>query len=155
MMEKAQTYGAHSVFFEAGGAGAPPLAGALASAGAAGAFAAVGSPLAGDAARTKTQSPLPSEEVVSLLFGLLRRGQVTLRRLVGWQDRNSLKSQAAVWQPGYSTAQLAHSDAKLLFHNLTDTTRIPANSFARTWLGYTVLLFTSTLQPRTTSLPPA
>jgi hypothetical protein len=28
MMEKAQTYGAHSVFFEAGGAGAAPLAGA-------------------------------------------------------------------------------------------------------------------------------
>ena len=108
MMEKAQTYGAHSVFFEAGGAGAPPLAGALASAGAAGAFAAVASPLAGDAARTKTQSPLPSEDaVLSLLFGLLRRGQVTLRRLVGWQDLNSLKSQAAVWQPGYSNAQLA------------------------------------------------
>ena len=62
----------------------------------------------GDAARTKTQSPLPSEDaVLLLLFGLLRRGQVTLRRLVGWQDLNSLKSQAAVWQPGYSTAQLA------------------------------------------------
>jgi hypothetical protein len=48
------------------------------------------------AARTKTQSPLPSEDaVLSPLFGLLRRGQVTLRRLVGWQDLVSLKSQAA------------------------------------------------------------
>jgi transposase-like protein len=37
--------------------------------------------------RTKTQASLPSEEaVLLLLFGLLRSGQVTLRRLVGWQD---------------------------------------------------------------------
>ena len=37
--------------------------------------------------RTKTQASLPSEEaVLFLLFGLLRSGQVTLRRLVGWQD---------------------------------------------------------------------
>jgi hypothetical protein len=33
--------------------------------------------------------------VLLLLFGLLRSRQVTLRRLVGWQDLNSLKSQAA------------------------------------------------------------
>ena len=46
--------------------------------------------------RTKTQSSLPSEDaVLLLLFGLLRSGQVTLRRLAGWQDLNSLKSQAA------------------------------------------------------------
>jgi transposase-like protein len=46
--------------------------------------------------RTKTQASLPSEDAVRLrLFGLLRSGQVTLRRLVGWQDLNSLKSQAA------------------------------------------------------------
>ena len=45
--------------------------------------------------RTKTQASLPSEDaVLLLLFGLLRSGQVTLRRLVGWQDLNSLKSQA-------------------------------------------------------------
>jgi len=37
--------------------------------------------------RTKTQASLPSEEaVLLLLFGLLRSGQITLRRLVGWQD---------------------------------------------------------------------
>ncbi len=37
--------------------------------------------------RTKTQASLPSEEaVLLLLFGLLRSGQVTLRRLVGWHD---------------------------------------------------------------------
>ena len=36
--------------------------------------------------RTKTQASLPNEEaVLFLLFGLLRSGQVTLRRLVGWQ----------------------------------------------------------------------
>ena len=37
--------------------------------------------------RTKTQASLPSEDsVLLLLFGLLRTGQVKLRRLVGWQD---------------------------------------------------------------------
>src|SRR5690349_17366126 len=37
--------------------------------------------------RTKTQASLPSEEaILLLLFGLLRSGQVTLRRLVGWHD---------------------------------------------------------------------
>jgi len=37
--------------------------------------------------RTKTQASLPSEEaVLLLLFGLLRSGQVTLRRQVGWHD---------------------------------------------------------------------
>ena len=37
--------------------------------------------------RTKTQASLPSEEaVLLLLFGLLRSGQVPLRRLVGWQN---------------------------------------------------------------------
>jgi transposase-like protein len=37
--------------------------------------------------RTKTQASLPSEEaVLLLLFGLLRSGQIVLRRLVGWQD---------------------------------------------------------------------
>ena len=40
--------------------------------------------------RTKTQASLPSEEaVLLLLFGLLRSGQVTLRRLVGWHDSPS------------------------------------------------------------------
>jgi len=37
--------------------------------------------------RTKTQASLPSEEaVVLLLFGLVRSGQIVLRRQVGWQD---------------------------------------------------------------------
>jgi transposase-like protein len=37
--------------------------------------------------RTKTQASLPSEDaVLLLLFGLLRSGQIKLRRLVGWQD---------------------------------------------------------------------
>jgi putative transposase len=40
--------------------------------------------------RTKTQASLPSEEaVLFLLFGLLRRGQVQLHRLIGWQDLTS------------------------------------------------------------------
>jgi len=44
--------------------------------------------------RTKTQASLPSEDaVLLLLFGLLRSGQVMLRRLVGWQDLNNLNSQ--------------------------------------------------------------
>jgi transposase-like protein len=37
--------------------------------------------------RTKTQASLPSEEAFCSCFsGLLRSGQVTLRRLVGWHD---------------------------------------------------------------------
>ena len=45
--------------------------------------------------RTKTQASLPNEEaVLLLLFGLLRSGQVKLRRLVGWQELESVtKSQ--------------------------------------------------------------
>jgi putative transposase len=47
--------------------------------------------------RTKTQASLPNEEaVLLLLFGLLRSGQVKLRRLVGWQQLESVpKSQEA------------------------------------------------------------
>src|SRR5580698_1886823 len=46
--------------------------------------------------RTKTQASLPSEDAdLLLLFGLLRSGQVTLRRLVGWQDLNNSQMQAA------------------------------------------------------------
>jgi transposase-like protein len=45
--------------------------------------------------RTKTQASLPSEEaVLFLLFGLLRSGQIRLRRLVGWQDLANNNSQA-------------------------------------------------------------
>jgi putative transposase len=44
--------------------------------------------------RTKTQASLPSEEaVLLLLFGLLRSGQVKLRRLVGWHDLNPVTQQ--------------------------------------------------------------
>jgi putative transposase len=40
--------------------------------------------------RTKTQASLPNEEaVVLLLFGLLRSGQIGLRRFVGWQEMPS------------------------------------------------------------------
>jgi len=46
--------------------------------------------------RTKTQASLPSEEaVLFLLFGLLRSGQITLRRLVGWQDLTTPQMEAA------------------------------------------------------------
>jgi transposase-like protein len=46
--------------------------------------------------RTKTQASLPHEEaVLFLLFGLLRSGQITLRRLVGWQDLTSSQMEAA------------------------------------------------------------
>ena len=41
--------------------------------------------------RTKTQASLPNEEaVLLLLFGLLRSGQVKLRRLVGWHDLTTI-----------------------------------------------------------------
>ena len=40
--------------------------------------------------RTKTQASLPGEDAVLLLmYGLLRSGQIRLRRLVGWQDMPS------------------------------------------------------------------
>lgn len=44
--------------------------------------------------RTKTQASLPNQEaVLLLLFGLLRSGQVKLRRLVGWQDLATIHEQ--------------------------------------------------------------
>jgi putative transposase len=48
--------------------------------------------------RTKTQASLPGEDaVLLLLFGLLRSGQIVLRRMDGWQDipKVIVKSQAA------------------------------------------------------------
>jgi transposase-like protein len=48
--------------------------------------------------RTKTQASLPSEDaVLLLLFGLLRSGQIVLRRMDGWQDiaKVIVKSRAA------------------------------------------------------------
>jgi putative transposase len=49
--------------------------------------------------RTKTQASLPNEEaVVLLLFGLLRSGQIRLRRFVGWKElppASSIQQQAA------------------------------------------------------------
>jgi putative transposase len=40
--------------------------------------------------RTKTQASLPNEDsVVLLLFGLLRSGQVVLRRFTGWKEMPS------------------------------------------------------------------
>jgi len=44
--------------------------------------------------RTKTQASLPNEQaVLLLLFGLLRSGQVKLRRLVGWHDLTTVSQQ--------------------------------------------------------------
>jgi len=48
--------------------------------------------------RTKTQASLPGEDaVLLLLFGLLRSGQIVLRRMDGWQDiaKVIIKPQAA------------------------------------------------------------
>jgi putative transposase len=48
--------------------------------------------------RTKTQASMPGEDaVLLLLFGLLRSGQIILRRMDGWQDipKVIVKSQAA------------------------------------------------------------
>lgn len=45
--------------------------------------------------RTKTQASLPSEEAVLLLmFGLLRSGQIKLRRVVGWHELDSASTTA-------------------------------------------------------------
>ena len=45
--------------------------------------------------RTKTQASLPSEDaVLLLLFGLLRSGQIKLRRLGGWQEMATSKTQS-------------------------------------------------------------
>jgi putative transposase len=45
--------------------------------------------------RTKTQASLPSEEAVLLLmFGLLRSGQIKLRRVVGWYELDSASTTA-------------------------------------------------------------
>jgi putative transposase len=45
--------------------------------------------------RTKTQASLPNEDaVLLLLFGLLRSGQIKLRRLVGWQELESSSKSA-------------------------------------------------------------
>jgi putative transposase len=45
--------------------------------------------------RTKTQASLPSEDaVLLLLFGLLRSGQITLRRIVGWKDMGAVNNES-------------------------------------------------------------
>lgn len=45
--------------------------------------------------RTKTQARLPSQDaVLLLLFGLMRSGQIRLRRLDGWQDMPAVKEAA-------------------------------------------------------------
>ncbi len=47
--------------------------------------------------RTKTQASLPSQDaVLLLLFGLLRSGQIKLRRLVGWTEMERVKEAAEV-----------------------------------------------------------
>ena len=45
--------------------------------------------------RTKTQASLPGQDaVLFLLFGLLRTGQVKLRKMDGWQEMGSMKRAA-------------------------------------------------------------
>jgi transposase-like protein len=45
--------------------------------------------------RTKTQASLPGQDaVLFLLFGLLRTGQVKLRKMDGWQEKGSMKRAA-------------------------------------------------------------
>lgn len=45
--------------------------------------------------RTKTQASLPSEDaVLLLLFGLLRSGQITLRRIAGWKDMGAVTNES-------------------------------------------------------------
>jgi transposase-like protein len=45
--------------------------------------------------RTKTQASLPSQDaVLLLLFGLMRSGQIRLRRLDDWQDMPAVKEAA-------------------------------------------------------------
>src|SRR5207302_5007826 len=76
--------------------------------------------------RTKTQGLLPTEDaVLLLLFGLLRSGHITLRRLDGWQEIPSsvpIASKAA-WQAARrtTTAQPCRMMPSDLFHHLTDT----------------------------------
>lgn len=46
--------------------------------------------------RTKTQALLPSQDAVLwLLFGLLRSGQIKLRRIDGWQEMASVRTASA------------------------------------------------------------
>ena len=68
--------------------------------------------------RTKTQASLPGQDaVLLLLFGLLRSGQVKLRKMDGWQEM------AARQEGGVrSVAMTPTDDALTLFHHLTDTT---------------------------------
>ena len=45
--------------------------------------------------RTKTQASLPGQDaVLLLLFGLLRTGQVKLRKMDGWQEMGTIKRAA-------------------------------------------------------------
>jgi len=47
--------------------------------------------------RTKTQASLPGEDaVLLLLFGLLRSGQIVLRRIVGWKDMPMVTKESKV-----------------------------------------------------------
>jgi transposase-like protein len=47
--------------------------------------------------RTKTQASLPGEDaVLLLLFGLLRSGQIVLRRIVGWKDMPAVTTESKV-----------------------------------------------------------
>jgi transposase-like protein len=77
-------------------------------------------------AGTETQASLPSEDaVLLLLIGLLRTGQVVLRRMVGWPDIPLVLKplQAALANVDQHRLSLACS-RETIFHQLTDTTSL-------------------------------
>ena len=53
--------------------------------------------------RAKTQASLPGEDaVLLLLFGLLRTGQIKLRRIAGWTDMpQEHEGTKAAWGQGF------------------------------------------------------
>jgi len=60
--------------------------------------------------RTKTQASLPSQDaVLLLLFGLLRSGRITLRRLEGWKD---MPAEAAQQDPKARTVNNVYRQRK-------------------------------------------
>src|SRR5439155_665548 len=75
--------------------------------------------------RTKTQGLLPSEDaVLLLLFGLLRTGQIKLRRLDGWQEiphSVPITGKAASRAARTTTAQPCRMMPSDIFYHLTDT----------------------------------
>jgi hypothetical protein len=79
----------------------------------------------------RTQHALPSEEaVLFLLFGLLRSGQVRLRRLVGWQDLTP-----------------SQTDSRRRSGVLRRAARIPPGSLHSSTVGFAYFLLMPIIQP--------